>query len=903
MNGKLFYQMQVDELFHTLGSDKNGLSLEEVNKRQQKFGKNEIQKEKKQPLIFLFFKQFKDFLTYLLLAATLISLILGEYIEAGAMIGIALLSATLGFIQDYKANQAISALQKMSAPTARVVRGGKEFRIAAKDLVPGDIVILEAGDIVPADCRIIESYDLEIDEASLTGESIPSKKESREISKIVPVPDQHNMAFMSCPVTHGKAKCIVVSIGMQTEIGKIAESIQSAEETPVPLQVKFKKMAKQIGYAVMILVGLVFILTILRSQAENITAEIPELLVFALSLAVAAIPNSLPAIVTISLALGAKVLAKKKMIIKRLHSTESLGSATIICTDKTGTLTKNQMTVKRIFFEGKTIDVSGNGYDPVGEFTLEGKKYDPKNAELLFRIGYLCNNAKLVQEEGKFSIVGDPTEGSLIVLGQKAKLQSNFETHFKFVKELPFDSERKMMSVVFENLKHNKREAYVKGAPDILLERCNRMYENGKIRKITPKDITQIQLINQQYASDAQRVLALAYKEVKVQKDYKITEIEKNLVFVGLVGMIDPPREEVKEAVKKCKNAGIQVMMITGDHSITAMAVAKEIGLYEDNDLVISGSDLDKMSESELERNIDRIRILARALPIQKLRIVNALQKKNHIVAMTGDGVNDAPALKQADIGIAMGITGTEVAKEVSNAILVDDNFATIVNAVSEGRNIYDKIIKSTRYLLSCNAGEIIIVLISILFSLPLPMLPLQLLLMNLVTDGLPALALGTEPGDKNIMSKPPRDPKSNPIEKRMFFLIVLFGLIMGALTFVIFKHKLISTGNLDYARTMTFTALVMLEMFAVFASRTFTPFGRLNPFSNKWLLFGVCSSILIQLVIVYWAPMQVIFDTVALSLFDWIILLALGMIGYLIMEFSKFFLKSSHFNSHNLRH
>jgi len=889
-----YYRAHKHELFVQFSTSEKGLSSEEAASRLHKYGNNELQRVKKGSILLLFLRQFNDFLMYLLLFAAAISLLFKEYLDASAMLVIAIISAILGFVQEYRANKAMEALEKMSAPHARVIRNGEEKKIPAKDLVPGDMILLEAGDIVPADCRIIESYDFKVDEASLTGESVASKKDSKDIASVVSITEQRCMAFMSTAVTYGKARCIVVGTGMSTEMGKIAASIQSTEEAKIPLQIKFRQMAKQIGFAVISIIAIVFFLSLInRDQGLSIFEFIAKMLIFALSLAVAAIPNSLPAIVTISLAMGAKVLAKKNMIIKHLPAAESLGSATVICTDKTGTITKNEMTVTKMFFDGRMIDVTGSGYAPEGGFLKGGKKVDVKHAELLFRIGALCNTSRLVKEDGKYSIIGDPTEGSLVVLAEKAGFGAAEKERFSLIQELSFDSERKRMTVIYDDKRAKKRAAYVKGAPDILLDRCDRIYSGGKVRKITASDKKNILSMNHEFAAGALRVLAFAYKDLRVEKNatYDIDHTEKCLVFVGIVGMIDPPREEVAAAIQRCGEAGIRVMVITGDHADTARAVAEKIGLFHAGDSVLTGAEIDAMSDSELEKKIESIRIIARALPIQKLRIVAALKKQGHLVAMTGDGVNDAPALKSADIGIAMGITGTDVAKEVSGAVLADDNFATIVNAVSEGRNMYDKIIKSARYMLSCNTGEVVVVFSSILAGLPLPMIPLQILLMNLFTDGMPALALAAEKSDADIMQRLPRDPSEPPINLQMLKMIIIFGVSLGVGSMLLFAHDYVETGNLEHSRTVAFTTLVMLEMFAVYGSRSFRPFGKINPLTNPWLILAVSSSIALQLCLIYLPPLQSIFETVALSGADWTRIMLLSGIGYLIMEFSKFFI------------
>jgi len=888
-----YYNINASEATKLLKSSEKGLTKNEAEKRLEEFGYNELQKEKKLTTLTIFLSQFKNALILLLIFAGFLSLFLGERIESIAIFGIIFLNAILGFIQEYKAEKAIEALEKISAPTAKVLRDGKEQKIPAREVVPGDILLLEAGDIVPADSRLLEVTSLQIDEASLTGESVPSKKVTEPFKLGTSAADQENMAFMGTVVTYGKGKSIVTSTGMKTELGKIATSLQTTKEVQTPLQIKFTRLAKQIG-----IVAVILIIIVLVSGTLQGTLTFGKMLLFALALTVSTIPNSLPIIVTVGLSMGIKKLAKKNMLIKKLPAAESLGAATIIVSDKTGTITKNQMTITDIFYDDEIIKVSGTGYEPKGNFYVNNKQINPKQMELFLRIGYLCNNAKLVKKEGKFEIIGDPTEGSLIVLGKKGKLEDeNLQRNFSFIEELPFDSDRKSMSVIFKNKINKKTEAYVKGAPDLLLKVCDRVLEKGRVRKLTKKDRKKILRMNDSFAEKALRVLALAYRELPDSKKYNIDNVEKNLIFVGLVGMIDPPREKVKQAVEQCQEAGIRVMVITGDHAITTKAIAQQIGLFKEGDIVLTGEDVEKMSDTELEKKIEKVRIIARALPIQKSRIVDALQKRGHIVAMTGDGVNDAPALKKADIGIAMGITGTDVAKEVSKAILTDDNFATIVNAIEEGRNIYNKMIKSAKYLLSCNAGEITAVFMAIMLKFPLPLLPLQILLMNLLTDDFPALGLGFESSEEGIMKRPPRDPKEKPISRKIFLSIVIFGLIMGIGTlFMFMQHKDINVGK---AQTMAFTTLVMFQMFAVISSRTlYHSLKHLNPFSNKWLLGAVCLSLIIQLVVVYWSPLQTIFGTVSLLVIDWLKIIGISSLGFIMMEISKFFMGKSNTNS-----
>jgi Ca2+-transporting ATPase len=880
-----YYKLKPEQVLESLKTSEKGLSSQEAGKRLQEYGPNELVKGKKLTPLQIFISQFKNALILLLVFAALLSLFLGEMLEAGAIFAIILLNSIMGFIQEFRAEKAMEALQKITAPTAKVIRNGQEVKIPAREVVPGDILLLEAGDIVPADSRVMEQSSLQIDEASLTGESVPSKKITGPYAKETHVADQENMAFMSTIVTYGKGKSIVTATNMHTEVGKIAESIQTTEAAKTPLMIKFEQLARQIGIVAVILIIVVLITGTLKG-----TLSFARMLLFALALTVSTIPNSLPIIVTVSLSMGAGRLAKKNMLIKKLPAAESLGAATMICSDKTGTITRNQMTITDIYVDDQHIKVTGTGYKPEGKFLLQGKEFDAKQIELMLRIGDLCNNAQLNEKGDTWEMIGDPTEGSIKVLAEKGGLNKEvLQRSFTLIEELPFDSDRKAMTVVYKNKLNDKTEAYVKGAPDLLLKKCDRIIVKGKIKKLTTIDKQKILKKNNEFASSALRVLGIAYNDITGLNKYTIDNVEKDLIFVGLVGMIDPPREGVKEAIQKCVNAGIKVMIITGDQAITTKAVGEQVGLFKKGDLIITGDDLDKISDEELEKKIEKVRIVARALPIQKLRIVQALQKRGHIVAMTGDGVNDAPALKKADIGIAMGITGTDVAKEVAEGILTDDNFVTIVNAIDEGRNIFDKMIKSAKYLLSCNAGEITSVFIAIMLGFPLPLLPLMLLLMNLLTDDFPALGLGFESGEPGIMERDPRDPKEKPITMRIFISILLFGLIMGLGTLYMFmQYKDI---DLSRAQTVAFTTLVMFQMFAVMSSRTLhTSLRKLNPFSNLWLLGAVTLSLAIQVIVVYWAPMQTIFGTVALAGMDWLKIVGIASLGFIMMEVSKLF-------------
>ncbi|MGV8086187.1 MAG: cation-translocating P-type ATPase [Candidatus Woesearchaeota archaeon] len=918
----MFYDESLKEVYSRLESSETGLTETEANIRLKKYGYNEFIQKNKHPILKIFFNQFKNFLILLLIGAALISLFVGEHLEFYGISAIILLTIVLGFIQEYRAEQAMDALEKISAPFATIFRDNKDEKIPARELVPGDMVHLTEGDIVPADVRLISSDGIEIDEASLTGESVPSRKTVEQLATGLPLSDHTNIAFSGTIVTKGNAKGMVFATGKNTEFGKIASSIDQMKDTATPLQIKFEKMAKQLTVIVLALVFVVFVVSIINMDSSDAgwTKLIAGLFIFSLSLAVAAVPSALAAIVTISLSRGAKRLASKNMIIKKLPAAESLGSVTIICSDKTGTLTKNQMTITKILSNDKVIDVTGSGYLPVGEFHEGDNNFVQKDIDslgLLFKIGYLCNDSKLVNSltesdistkkeniiggftDDKWSIIGDPTEGSLLVLAKKGAMDEKIveKKHTK-IQELPFDSDRKLMSSIFKNSDTKKNEAYIKGAPDVVLTLCTKIYIKGKVRKLTQKDRNKILKYNDEFANDALRVLALAYRDVSTIKNYTISNVEKDLVFVGLVGMIDPPREGLKEALEQCNTAGIKVMMITGDHPVTATAIAKQIGLLKEGDRVLTGSQLEKLSEIELEQRIDNIRIIARALPIQKTRIVTALQKRGHVVAMTGDGVNDAPALKKADVGIAMGITGTDVSKEVAKAILADDNFATIVNAIAEGRNIYDRILKSTKYLLACNVGEVTTVFFAVLLRLPLPLITLQILLMNLLTDGLPALGLGSEPAEDDVMKRSPRNPKHNPLTREMLTLIAIFGIAMGIGTLIAFSFYYKT--DLKLAQTVAFTTIVMFEMFAVMSARSFASFSKISPFSNKWLSLGIAASVGIQLLVIYTPFLQKFFGTVPLGWTHWAVILGISSLGFVMMEISKLLVKEKYSDSKN---
>ncbi|MBI2651432.1 calcium-translocating P-type ATPase, SERCA-type [Candidatus Woesearchaeota archaeon] len=859
-----------EEIFKELGTSKNGLSEEEAAKRLHHYGYNEIREAKKISPLKIFFQQFNSAVVYILIAALVISIFLDETIDAVVIGVILILNALFGFYQEYRAEKAVEALKKLASLKATVIRDGREKEIDAKLLVPGDIIKLVEGDKIPADSRLFELANLQTQEAALTGESTPVKKMLKVLSEKTMLADIVNMVFSGTIVATGKGKAIVTETGMKTEIGKIAKLIEETKIEETPLQKKLNQLGRWLGVLTIFISLIIFIVGIATG------GKIIEFFILAVALAVAAIPEGLPAVVTIGLALGSQRMVKRNALIRKLPSVETLGSTTVICTDKTGTLTKNEMTVKKIYANNKIIDVTGAGYEIKGEFLFNNSRVDAAEIELLLKIGALNNDASL--NDG--NVIGDPTEASLIVSAAKRGLKKEeLEAMHKRIDEIPFNSERKIMTTVHEF--NGENLAFVKGAPEVVISLCTSIYENGKIRKLREEEKTEILEINKEFGSNALRVLGFAFKTV-IGKD----RMEKNLIFVGLQAMIDPPREEVKHAIIKCKNAGIKVVMITGDHEITARAIGKEVGLEGKS---LTGEQLEKIHN--LEEIVESIAIYARVNPEHKIRIVNALKKKGHIVAMTGDGVNDAPALKRADIGIAMGITGTDVAKEASVMILTDDNFASIVNAVEEGRGIYDNIKKFVEYLLSSNLGEILTLFFSILIGLPLPVIAIMILWINLVTDGLPALALSVDPLDPYIMERKPNNPKARIISNVVLIRMFIVGFTMMIGTLAIFKayNPEMNETNLIYAQTIAFSTLMVFQMFNVLNCRSeFKSLFKVGIFRNMKLWGAILISILMHLLIVY-TPLNIFFKTVPLNLIDWIYIVLVSSTVLIVVEIHKF--------------
>lgn len=812
-------------------------------------------------------RQFTGMLIYILVAAAAISGALGEWVDFFAIIIILIVNGVIGFVQEWKARASIQALKKMASSEAAIIRDGKHLKVAAEELVPGDILIVSTGDKIPADARLIESVNLEAVEGALTGESTPVSKHIEPLEGKQAVGDQKNMVFSGTIISKGRGKAVITSTGMKTEIGHIAHLIQQAETDETPLQKNLDVLGGRIGKVTIGVCAGIFLLVLFLTEAGVSLDAVKHAFLLSVSLAVAAVPEGLPIVVTIALAFGTQRMVKRHALIKRLPAVETLGSTTVICTDKTGTLTRNEMTVTSIWHAGKSIEVTGAGYKADGEIKGEAPG-------ILYETCVLCNDANLTPD---YRVVGDPTEGCLLTLAEKAGYQEE-ETEGKHPRlaEVPFDSRRKRMSTV-----HNfdgQRLLLCKGAPDIILEQCSKIREGEKEREITEKDRKAILKANETYAKQALRVLGFAYKPVEEKKEYGEAD-ENELVFVALTGMIDPPREEARAAVATAKAAGIRVIMITGDHRITAQAIAEQIGI---TGKAVEGKDLENI---DLAKEVDNISVFARVNPEHKMAIIDALKKNGEVVAMTGDGVNDAPALKRADIGVAMGITGTDVAKESASMILTDDNFASIVAAIEEGRNIFTNIKKFVNYLLSSNLAEVLVIFFSVLLfradGVPIEALTIPMLLfINLLTDSLPALALGVDPGDPKAMQKKPRDPQEGIITKNMGINIIFIGILVTVAVLAAFWYTLERTGSVEHARTVALTTIVALEIvrLAMVRQQYRTP-----AFSNKWLFIAIAVVFVLQLAVIYVPFFQYVFDTVALGLLDWGLIVATGIATYVV--------------------
>lgn len=869
-----WHSMSVQDILHTLKTSDEGLSHEEAQLRLEKYGFNELESESKISPWSIFLEQFKNVLIIILLIAVIISAFLGEAIDAIVIFIIVLFAAGLGFIQEYRAERAIQALKRMAAPLASVLRNGEEIEVPARELVPGDTILIHAGDKIPADARVIESYNLRVNEAALTGESMPVEKSIEPVEIKTNIADRVNMLYSGTAAVYGRGKAVVVATGENSEFGRIASMLRGVRQEKTPLQVNLDKMGRWIAIGALSLCFLLAVMGVLRGH------DLLEMLIWGVSLAVAAVPEALPAVVTISLALGVSRMVKRHALIRRLSAVETLGCTTVICSDKTGTMTQDQMTLRKIWTSGKTIEISGAGYEPQGSFYIDGNAIDPKqDADLIMylKAAILCSNTTLHREDGLWKIKGDPTEGAFVVAGVKAGLEPNQIHHTNpRISEIPFTSETKRMTVICKE--PEGVVAYSNGAAEVILKMCDYICKDGAEKILSAEDKANVLNIIQDMAEDALRVLATAYK--RLPDAFEIDDsLNQKMVLLGLGGMIDPPRPEVKAAIQTCDQAGIKTVMITGDHRLTAIAIAKELGIFKKG-MALTGNEINDLSQSEFENIIDQIEVYARVSPEHKLRVVEALAKKGHVVAMTGDGINDAPALKKADIGVAMGIKGTDVTKEAADMILTDDNFASIVAAVEEGRAVFGNIKKYLVYLLSCNIGEILLMALVILFG-PLfginagilPLVAIQILYVNLATDGLPALALSVDPYSKDIMKDKPRPRNQTIFTWHVVSYLLLVGIWTCIVPLFIFSWALNSGKSIVESQCLCFATLIMIQFFNAFNCRSLSrSLFNLGVEQNRWLLLAIFWEICLMCCIIYIPVLQDPFNTYPLDWKEWLV-------------------------------
>ncbi|MEM2900015.1 MAG: HAD-IC family P-type ATPase [Thermoplasmata archaeon] len=864
-----WYSMEVNEVLKMFDSNPHGLSNEEAARRLKKFGPNELPTKKPTPKYIIFLRQFESPLIWILLIAAIIAFVAEEELDTIVITVVLVVNAIIGYSQEIRAQKAIEGLKKLSAPKAKVVRNGKIELIPAREVVPGDIIELEAGYTVPSDGRIIEERSLKISEGALTGESAPVEKTSRKLDAELSIADRINMVYASTLVEFGRGRAVVTATGAENEIGKIQISLQEVETTETPLQKRVGRLGADLGILAILLSITIVGLGFIRGFS------LYELFFLAIAAAVSMIPEGLPAVLSVVLAIGVQRMAKRNAIIRKLAAVETLGSTTVICTDKTGTLTESKMTVRQIYASEKKYDFSGIGYEPKGEVTVQGTKIDLKEEKALRMLlisGILCNDSRLVKDKDEWKVIGDPTEGAIVVAAAKCGLEkSEISNEYKRIFEIPFDSEKKYMATLNEKKDGNSYIIHVKGAPEVILNFSQKVLTNEGYKYLDEKERKKILDENMRMAMKGLRVLGLAYKEIKKSENKRIDERElSGLVFLGLIGIIDPPRKDVLDAIKAAKDAKIRVVMITGDHKITAEAIGRELGIMEKEDKAYSGLELDKMTDEELDKNIEHATVFARVSPQHKLRIVKSLKKKGEVVAMTGDGVNDAPALKLADIGVSMGIVGTDVAKEASDMVLADDNFSTIVSAVEEGRVAYSNIKRTITYLISTNFGEGLTLITSILLGLPLPITALQILWVNLVTDGVSVIPLSLEPKHADVLNKPPRDPKEEILTKDVKIWIVMVSSLMACGVIGLFYIEIISKEPIERARSMAFVTLSVFQIFNVLNMRSLSSsIFKLGVFTNKYVILAMCTSFVLQLAVIYIPILNVAFNTVPLGAFD----------------------------------
>lgn len=886
-----WHHQSVPEVARLLASDVGqGLADREAAARLARYGPNKLREGKRFSAAAIFLNQFKSLVIWVLIGAAAVSAALGETVDGVAIIAIVVLNAVIGFIQEYRAERAAAALARLTAPRCRVLRGGHSVVVDAAEIVPGDILLLEGGDLVAADARLIQASALHINEAPLTGESQTVEKLADILPPETPLAERKNMAFLGTSVSGGSGRALVVDTGMETELGHIARLLETAGSGTTPLQQRLDRVARLLLWVCLGIVALIFGLGLLRGIAPF------ELFLSAVSLAVAAIPEGLPAVVTVALALGVHRMVQRNALVRHLPSVETLGCAEVICTDKTGTLTMGEMTVRKLIAPDSLYRVSGEGYATEGAFFVGDAESDPSESpELLalLRASAACNDAELTVTDGRPGIVGDPTEGALLVAAAKGNINRwSIETEMPRLATIPFDSDRKRMTVI--RSRENRPWAFVKGAPEVILSRCTRICTGQGVRELTESDRTRLLQSNTLLAHDALRVLAIAERPLagfEPGEDAMANDagVEQGLTFLGLAGLQDPPRAEVKEAVAKCKRAGIKTVMITGDHPDTARSIARELGILGKGDEVLVGADLDRLGDEALKERVAQVSVYARVTAEHKLRIVRAWKTRGAVVAMTGDGVNDAPALKEASIGIAMGITGTEVTKEAADIIITDDNFASIVAAVEEGRGIYDNIAKTLEYLLAGNVAELIVMLGAILLGWPLPLLPLHLLWINLVTDGLPALALAADPIDSGVLDRPPRRSQAELLNRDFFERTLFAGLLTAGVTFGVFAYELYIDNSLEQARNAAFTALVIAELLRAFGARSeHRTIWQMGMFSNMRLFLIVALSFVFQLAIHHIPMLQTLFQLEPITLNQCVVWIGLGLIPMMILEFRK---------------